>query len=644
MTRSVQHHLAILAVCAATFFVNLGGVPLWDRDETRNARCAMEMLERQDWIVPYYNGEVRVAKPALKYWFMMSAVAVFGPGEWAFRFWSAVAGTGAALLTYHLGRRLFCREAGFWSALVLATCLLFAALSRTAKVDALLILFDTAAMWVYVAATFRGRGDEEDERTPLWPRQPGEFYPGSPWAVAAIYALLGLAVLGKGPIGLIPPVAVLGVFLLIQRLPGPRGSHEGDGMEPRLQWRCGSILVTLFWLVAVLAVMRRSTEWGLVALAILAVHLFRGPLPVFRLLAPAHVLGTCLSMRPLLALAAAAAVAGPWHLWVAWRDVRWIKGFYLENNLGRALNAMEGHGGSDLLYNPKTVALGCAPWSVFFAPVAIDWYRRLRRDDPWRRGYLFVACWAGVYLVLLSLAETKLPNYVGPAYPALAMAIGCYVYHLRRSSAMAAAWWPKAALGTLAGGGILAAAGVAYAAHCVFGTDAWLGLVGLIPVACAAVCGVLWQKGQVRAATAVFAGFAVVLNLAILAGVADRVRSHDQFGRLAAEIKARSHRPRIATYECIEPSWVHYLGQNLCVFSGGQGRAAGEFLARGGEEHFLLTTSDRLERLRPWLPEHVTAVARVPLFLKRGELVVLAAAAAVAASPAGPGGERAVRR
>ena len=72
MPRVVQHLLLLTCVGAATFFVNLGGPRLWDRDEPRNAACAREMLERGDWVVPTFNGELRVPKPILKYWLMIT--------------------------------------------------------------------------------------------------------------------------------------------------------------------------------------------------------------------------------------------------------------------------------------------------------------------------------------------------------------------------------------------------------------------------------------------------------------------------------------------------------------------------------------------------------------------------------------------
>ena len=52
--------------------------------------------------VPVFNEELRVHKPVLVYWLIMSAYEMFGVSELAARFWSALLGIGTALLTYHL--------------------------------------------------------------------------------------------------------------------------------------------------------------------------------------------------------------------------------------------------------------------------------------------------------------------------------------------------------------------------------------------------------------------------------------------------------------------------------------------------------------------------------------------------------------
>ncbi|HEX5104907.1 MAG TPA: hypothetical protein VFV87_13900, partial [Pirellulaceae bacterium] len=69
--------LAIVVLVAATVMLtNLGGPRLWDRDEPRNAGCAREMLQRGDWIVPTFNGELRAQKPVFLYWCIMAGYSV----------------------------------------------------------------------------------------------------------------------------------------------------------------------------------------------------------------------------------------------------------------------------------------------------------------------------------------------------------------------------------------------------------------------------------------------------------------------------------------------------------------------------------------------------------------------------------------
>ena len=58
----------VVMVAAAIFFVQLGECQLWDRDEPRNAGCAAEMMQRGDWVVPMFNGELRYQKPVMLYW------------------------------------------------------------------------------------------------------------------------------------------------------------------------------------------------------------------------------------------------------------------------------------------------------------------------------------------------------------------------------------------------------------------------------------------------------------------------------------------------------------------------------------------------------------------------------------------------
>src|SRR4051794_25569645 len=84
--------LVILAA-AAVYLIGDGRVPLWDRDEPRNAQAARQMYQTGDWVVPRFLDKVRTAKPVFTYWCQAIAMHVFGDNVFAARFPSAVAMT-----------------------------------------------------------------------------------------------------------------------------------------------------------------------------------------------------------------------------------------------------------------------------------------------------------------------------------------------------------------------------------------------------------------------------------------------------------------------------------------------------------------------------------------------------------------------
>ena len=224
-----RNQIALLALIATLlFFVQLGGPRLWDEDEPRNAACAVEMLQRGDWVVPWFNGEIRTHKPVLLYWLMMSAYSVFGINEFSARFWSAALGVGTVLLTYIIGRRLFGHRAGLFAGLILCSTIMFPVAARAATPDSTLVFLITAALSVFVLCTprFGGQGKIARGRLPKHP------FPSSVVAIVAMYGLMGLATLDKGPIGFLLPTAIIGMYLLIARLPAS---------IDQMSWRAGTL-------------------------------------------------------------------------------------------------------------------------------------------------------------------------------------------------------------------------------------------------------------------------------------------------------------------------------------------------------------------------------------------------------------------
>lgn len=86
------------------YFYALGAIPLVGPDEPRYSQIAREMLERADWITPKLGGFDWFEKPALLYWLQIASYKIFGIGEFAARFGSAVFGLGTIFCLWILGR------------------------------------------------------------------------------------------------------------------------------------------------------------------------------------------------------------------------------------------------------------------------------------------------------------------------------------------------------------------------------------------------------------------------------------------------------------------------------------------------------------------------------------------------------------
>ncbi|MBU1275936.1 MAG: glycosyltransferase family 39 protein [Proteobacteria bacterium] len=184
--------LVLLAVCALLFF-SLGGMrDLWESDETRYAELGREMLDSgsfSHWVIPRLNYVIYLEKPPLYYWLTALSFALFGVCEAAARLVPAVFGTLSVLIAFALGREMWGDEkAGFWSGLVLATSLMFFALSRVILVDMVLCFGIMLAVWG------------------AW-----SLRAGRDWGLYAFWAGCAIGFLTKGVLG--PGLAAMAVVL-----------------------------------------------------------------------------------------------------------------------------------------------------------------------------------------------------------------------------------------------------------------------------------------------------------------------------------------------------------------------------------------------------------------------------------------------
>jgi len=329
--------LALLILSGTLFFFRLGTPGLFDADEPAYAQAAREMLESGDWITPHFNGRPRFDKPILFYWLITLSYRIFGVTEFALRFWSALAAVILVLVIARAARRWFGPPADLLAGLAFTTNLFTALLARAAVTDMLLTLFVTLAILAGVEAL-------------------QESAPGRGWAVVG-WAAMGLAVLVKGPVGLVIPGIALGGTLLVFR------------------------------------------------------ELRRGLTRLF----------------PWQGLALFAAITFPWYVLVlAANGWAFVEGFVIKHHVTRYTGVISSHAGPLWFYLPVAL-VGFFPWSGFL-PRAL-WQagavaRRREAREQADRLLVACACWAIGVFVFFSLAGTKLPSYIFPAFPALVLLVG----------------------------------------------------------------------------------------------------------------------------------------------------------------------------------------------------------------------------
>jgi 4-amino-4-deoxy-L-arabinose transferase-like glycosyltransferase len=490
------HYLLLLVVAGVLFLPNLGAASLWDIDEGNNAEAGREMREAGDWVVPTFNYDLRVDKPALLYWLQIGGYEAFGVSEFAARLPSALAAALTLLLTYELSRRMFGRGAGLLSGLVLGSASAFCAAAHFANPDALLTLCTVLALLFFWLGFSGGKR--------LW------FVP--------MGVAMGLAVLAKGLVGLVLPFTTAGLFLL----------WSGE--------------------------LRRLLDW-----------------------------------RLLPGVMAFGLVAVPWYAWVG-AETRglFLRGFFLGHHLDRFLKPLEGHQGPFWYYLPVLV-LGLLPWSVFLGPSV--WYSirqwQCRRSEPQAAETpglahsltlslpdAFLWSWIATYLVFFSLSGTKLPNYILPLYPPLAILTGNFLDRWRRGVVAPPAWVLNVSLGCLALVGLGVTAGLlvvgglipvaAVRGRTLPGLTAWSAL-GLLPLAAAALAW-WWLRRQQRTAALIVLTTTATLLVAVLAALGPAAVDTVKAPRaLAAAVQAAQTEPevRLGCYQYFQPSMVFYCQRKV---------------------------------------------------------------------------------
>lgn len=596
--------LALLAtIVFSVFFTQLGSARLWDRDEPRNSRASHEMLQRGDWIVPTFNGELRDHKPILLYWGQMAAYSLLGKTEWAARLPSALCSLLTILSVAFLATRLSgCSRGinrnGFWAAGVMATCLLFVMAGRAATPDACLIAFSTLGITSLVFASV----------TPALPYSSGNVGTAR-WIPAAWgYTMLGLAVLAKGPVGMILPLAVVHIWWLVgsqfQRL--DRESETVDASRSHVAFRDRVQPAHL-------------CSKGVALLGIL-----------WRTFHPWQWVRSIIALRTLPGVALCLLAALPWYCAVGVEtNGEFLRGFFWEHNVGRAVSSMEGHGGSIFFY-PVALLVGTFPWSLWLIPILLWASQSSRTSIPHRQMVTLASVWVTIYVAAFSIASTKLPSYITPCYAGVALVVGGFLREFESAWSIPTLNWRRLAYG------ITAVTGVAIVVAIL-----WLSRAEAMPllsraamaggaIVSIAALGMLWERtgrlAWVPATWLVGAAAFQVMLFGFGAKSVDRYRSDLQ---LLTQVKKDAPSVHWLSIGGMEPSWVHYLDQEIIEVTESPldenaWKAVQEFLEVYPDGHVIAVGDAAIQRADRWTQGDctLTSLAQGQRFMKPGKLAV----------------------
>jgi 4-amino-4-deoxy-L-arabinose transferase-like glycosyltransferase len=360
----------IILIC---LFSHLGALGLVGPDEPRYAWIAREMASSGDWITPRLYGTPWFEKPALYYWAAAIGFRLHLPPEWAARLPSAFAALISAIVIGWLGWRQGGIDALSFKSPALLAPLLFSSsvaavgFARAGSPDmlftaALTLTMASAANVLFTRGHLHGVGVATARSANCLPLL--ILFGGS----------LGLAVLAKGPAGVILAGGAIGLWALA------------------------------------------TGSW-------------RGALPFVH---PVALISFCI-------------IALPWYILCALRNPDFLRVFILEHNFNRYLTPVFQHP-QPVWFFLVIIVLGILPWSGLLWGLGKQVLRSYSERSWKDSSELFLAYWTVFPLVFFSFSKSKLPGYVLPSFPPLALLLA-FVLSRRRDSEGPPSRWIEIALG-----------------------------------------------------------------------------------------------------------------------------------------------------------------------------------------------------
>jgi len=378
--KSLLQKWGLLALTLFTFFLLLGSRSLNEPDEGRYSEIAREMIETGDWLVPHLWYLPHLDKPPMTYWLVAASMKLFGQNEWAARLPVALAGVSGVWAVFLFGCSLGGRRAGFWSAVILQSSLLYFALARMLTPDIFLTQFTAWAIYFWWRSWQAANGsagilpansnfaEDKTRRQDGGAPRKSEFFA---WHLAG-WVAISLGFLTKGPIALAIPAVALGALLIFRRREISAWTSVFAGLIAGFAL---FLLLAAPWFLAVFQRVPESAHYMILGQA------------------AGHLLGTTIKNRP----------GNPFYFF-------------------------------------GILAAGLLPWTFL-----LGWLWRRSEISNFKSqiskdGWLLLNVWAIFTFALFSLSHAKLPAYILPIFPPLAVMLALRFFSEERAAESAPRW------------------------------------------------------------------------------------------------------------------------------------------------------------------------------------------------------------
>ncbi len=197
MSLNKKYILFLFGIGIVFFFPFLGNVHLFDWDEINFAESAREMLQTGDYFRVQINYEPFWEKPPFFFWLQVASMKFFGVNEFAARFPNALIGVISLITLYQIGKKLISERFGFIWSLVYFASFLPHLYFKSGIIDPFFNFFIFLSIYFLVLTINKPTNKKLNS------------------LVAGIF--IGLAIITKGPVGLLLLILTLLVYLIIKK-------------------------------------------------------------------------------------------------------------------------------------------------------------------------------------------------------------------------------------------------------------------------------------------------------------------------------------------------------------------------------------------------------------------------------------------